>query len=146
RSLVNDLEVRNETSRESTPDMSGNYRPRRRPGKPADAKGMSGKRGATDAAAAAKRDTARRANLPRRTAYDVLAAVRDREAYANLLLPKLLAERQLTGRGAGPPPELPYGPRRGQGTSDAVLAACSARPLAKLAPPVLDILRLGAHQ
>jgi len=30
---------------------------------------------------------------PRRTAYDVLAAVHDREAYANLLLPRLLTER-----------------------------------------------------
>jgi 16S rRNA (cytosine967-C5)-methyltransferase len=138
--------------------MSGNYRPRRRPGKPADGKGTSGKptgkpsgkstgkQGAADGAAAARRDTARRANLPRRTAYDVLKAVRDREAYANLLLPKLLAERQLTGRDAALATELAYGTLRGQGTYDAVLAACSDRPLAKLDPPVLDVLRLGAHQ
>ena len=84
--------------------------------------------------------------MPRRTAYDVLAAVRDREAYANLLLPKLLAERQLTGRDAALATELAYGTLRGQGTYDAVLAACSDRPLAKLDPPVLDVLRLGAHQ
>jgi 16S rRNA (cytosine967-C5)-methyltransferase len=101
---------------------------------------------ANDDAAAAKRDTARRANLPRRTAYDVLAAVRDREAYANLLLPKLLAERGLTGRDAALATELAYGTLRGQGTYDAVLAACSDRPLAKLDPPVLDVLRLGTHQ
>jgi len=99
-----------------------------------------------NAAAAARRDTARRASLPRRTAYDVLAAVRDREAYANLLLPKLLAERQLTGRDAAFATELAYGTLRGQGSYDAVLAACSDRPLDKLDPPVLDVLRLGAHQ
>jgi len=126
--------------------MSGNYRPRRRYGRPAGAKGDSGNAGKRDDAAAAKRDTARRANLPRRTAYDVLAAVRDREAYANLLLPKLLAERQLTGRDAALATELAYGTLRGQGTYDAVLAACSDRPLAKLDPPVLDVLRLGTHQ
>jgi 16S rRNA (cytosine967-C5)-methyltransferase len=129
--------------------MSGNYRHRRPYGRPADTKGTggnAGKRGVNDGAAAAKRDTARRANLPRRTAYDVLAAVRDREAYANLLLPQLLAERQLTGRDAALATELAYGTLRGQGTYDAVLAACSDRPLDKLDPPVLDVLRLGTHQ
>ena len=76
----------------------------------------------------------------------MLTAVRDREAYANLLLPKLLADRQLTGRDAALATELAYGTLRGQGTYDAILAACSDRPLDKLDPPVLDILRLGAHQ
>jgi 16S rRNA (cytosine967-C5)-methyltransferase len=83
---------------------------------------------------------------PRRTAYDVLAAVRDREAYANLLLPRLLADRHLAGRDAAFATELTYGTLRGQGSYDAVLAVCSDRPLAKLDPPVLDVLRLGAHQ
>jgi 16S rRNA (cytosine967-C5)-methyltransferase len=83
---------------------------------------------------------------PRRTAYDVLAAVRDRGAYANLLLPVLLRERGLAGRDAGLATELAYGTLRGQGSYDAVLAACSDRPLGKLDPPVLDVLRLGTHQ
>ncbi len=87
-----------------------------------------------------------RAADPRRTAYDVLAAVRDRAAYANLLLPRLLADRHLTGRDAAFATELAYGTLRGQGTYDAVLTPCSDRPLAKLDPPVLDVLRLGAHQ
>jgi 16S rRNA (cytosine967-C5)-methyltransferase len=131
--------------------MSGNYHPRRRYGTSGGTKGQNpkagaGKETAANDAAAARRDTARRANLPRRTAYDVLAAVRDREAYANLLLPKLLADRQLTGRDAALATELAYGTLRGQGSYDAVLAACSDRPLNKLDPPVLDILRLGAHQ
>jgi 16S rRNA (cytosine967-C5)-methyltransferase len=117
--------------------MSTNYRPRRRVGAPASAKPNSGK--ANGARPPRYAD-------PRRTAYDVLHAVRDREAYANLLLPKLLAERQLTGRDAAFATELAYGTLRGQGTYDAVLTACSDRPLAKLDPPVLDVLRLGTHQ
>jgi len=88
----------------------------------------------------------RPADLPRRTAYDVLAAVHEREAYANLLLPRLLAERSVTGRDAALATELTYGTLRGLGTYDAVLAACSDRPLDKLDPPVLTVLRLGAHQ
>ena len=117
--------------------MSGNYRPRRHVGAPASPKRNSGK--ANGARPPRPAD-------PRRTAYDVLKAVRDREAYANLLLPKLLAERQLTGRDAALATELAYGTLRCQGTYDAVVAACSDRPLAKLDPPVLDILRLGTHQ
>lgn len=90
--------------------------------------------------------SARRADVPRRTAYDVLAAVEKREAYANLLLPRLLTERNLTGRDAALATELAYGTLRGLGTYDAVLAACSDRPLDKLDPPVLQVLRLGTHQ
>jgi 16S rRNA (cytosine967-C5)-methyltransferase len=95
---------------------------------------------------AAKRDVARRSGNPRRAAYQVLAAVENREAYANLLLPKLLADRDITGRDAALATELTYGTLRGQGTYDAVLTACSDRPLDKLDPPVRQILRLGAHQ
>jgi 16S rRNA (cytosine967-C5)-methyltransferase len=91
-------------------------------------------------------NTGRSADVPRRTAYDVLAAVAGRQAYANLLLPRLLAERSVTGRDAALATELAYGTLRGQGTYDAVLAACSDRPLGKLDPPVLHVLRLGAHQ
>jgi len=95
---------------------------------------------------AANRDVARRSGNPRRAAFQVLAAVDNREAYANLLLPKLLADRDITGRDAALATELAYGTLRGQGTYDAVLAACSDRPLDKLDPPVRQILRLGAHQ
>ena len=59
----------------------------------------------------------------------------EREAYANLLLPRLLAERSITGRDAALATELTYGTLRGLGTYDAVLAACSDRPLDKLDPP-----------
>jgi 16S rRNA (cytosine967-C5)-methyltransferase len=74
----------------------------------------------------------------------VVRAVADRDAYANLLLPALLAERGLTGRDAAFATELTYGTLRGLGTYDAILAACSDRD--QLDPAVRDVLRLGAHQ
>ena len=85
-----------------------------------------------------------RTDPARRTAYDVLRAVADRDAYANLLLPALLSERGLTGRDAAFATELTYGTLRGRGTYDAILAACSDRD--QIDPPVRDVLRLGAHQ
>jgi 16S rRNA (cytosine967-C5)-methyltransferase len=85
-----------------------------------------------------------RTDPARRAAYDVLRAVADRDAYANLLLPALLTERGLTGRDAAFATELTYGTLRGRGSYDAILAACSDRD--DIDPPVRDVLRLGAHQ
>jgi 16S rRNA (cytosine967-C5)-methyltransferase len=82
----------------------------------------------------------------RLTAYDVLDAVSSRQAYANLLLPQLLRERQLDPRDAGFATQLAYGALRAQGTLDAVLTGLVSRPLAELDPRVLDLLRLGAYQ
>src|SRR6202046_1785958 len=84
-----------------------------------------------------------RADPARHAAYDVLRAVDDRDAYANLLLPALLTERGLTGRDAAFATELTYGTLRGRGTYDAILAACSDRDPD---PLVRAVLRLGAHQ
>jgi 16S rRNA (cytosine967-C5)-methyltransferase len=100
------------------------------------------------------RRTAAPARTPRRSAptparevaLAVLRAVTDRDAYANLLLPALLAERGLHGRDAALATELTYGTLRGRGSYDAVLAACSTRALADIDPPLLDVLRLGTHQ
>ncbi|HSV65898.1 MAG TPA: transcription antitermination factor NusB [Mycobacteriales bacterium] len=82
----------------------------------------------------------------RGAAVDVLRAVTDRGAYANLLLPSLLAERRIAGRDADFATELTYGTLRVRGTLDAVIEACAGRPLAAVDPPVLDLLRLGAYQ
>jgi 16S rRNA (cytosine967-C5)-methyltransferase len=76
----------------------------------------------------------------------VLAAVTDRDAYANLLLPQLLRERDLDERDAAFATQLAYGALRAQGTLDAVLARLVDRPLSDLDPRVLDLLRLGAYQ
>jgi 16S rRNA (cytosine967-C5)-methyltransferase len=82
----------------------------------------------------------------RLTAYDVLDGVSARDAYANLLLPQLLRERQLDARDAAFATQLAYGTLRAQGTLDAVLTGLVSRPLAELDPRVLDLLRLGAYQ
>ncbi|MDT0201507.1 transcription antitermination factor NusB [Nocardioides sp. AE5] len=87
-----------------------------------------------------------RIDAPRAAAYDVLKAVRVDDAYANLVLPRVLREANLSGRDAAFATELVSGTLRRQGTYDAILAACIDRPLAKVEAKVLDALRLGAHQ
>ncbi|MBG0829470.1 rRNA cytosine-C5-methyltransferase [Planomonospora sp. ID67723] len=82
----------------------------------------------------------------RNTAYDLLRAVDERDAYANLLMPVLLRERGLSGRDAGLATELAYGTLRGLGTYDEIIAACSDRAPEDLDPPLLDAIRLGVHQ
>ncbi|MGW5054668.1 RsmB/NOP family class I SAM-dependent RNA methyltransferase [Actinokineospora sp. NPDC004072] len=82
----------------------------------------------------------------RRAALDVVRAVRADDAYANLVLPKLLRERKLSTRDAALATELAYGTCRAWGLLDEVLAACIDRPLSKVEPPLLDALRLGAYQ
>ena len=52
----------------------------------------------------------------RLTAYDVLDGVTSRAAYANLLLPQLLRERQLEPRDAAFATQLAYGTLRATGT------------------------------
>lgn len=92
------------------------------------------------------RRTGRPQDLVRRTAFDVIRAVETRDAYANLLLPTRLRDRGLTGRDAALATELTYGTLRGRGLYDAVLALCSDRELRRIDGPLLDVLRLGAHQ
>jgi 16S rRNA (cytosine967-C5)-methyltransferase len=76
----------------------------------------------------------------------VLKAVRVKDAYANLVLPHQLGKYRLTGRDAAFATELVSGTIRRQGTYDAVLEACTDRPLAQTQAKVLDVLRLGCHQ
>ena len=82
----------------------------------------------------------------RQVAFEVLRAVREKDAYANLMLPELLRERRISGRDAALATELTYGASRAQGLLDAVIAACSDRPLSKVDAIVLDALRLGTYQ
>lgn len=85
-------------------------------------------------------------DVAREVALDVLRAVRERDAYANLVLPKLLRERKISGRDAAFATELTYGACRSQGQLDAVIAACAGRPVGEIDGPILDILRLGVYQ
>ena len=76
----------------------------------------------------------------------MLKAVRVDGAYTNLVLPAALGRHGVTGRDAAFATELASGTIRRRGTYDAVLGACSSRPLAKVQAKVLDVLRLGCHQ
>jgi 16S rRNA (cytosine967-C5)-methyltransferase len=86
------------------------------------------------------------ADPARRVAYDVISAVSSRGAYANLLLASSLRERGLGGQDAALATELVYGTLRWRGSYDAIIAMCADRRLDSIDPPVLDVLRLGAHQ
>ncbi|MFE7117113.1 transcription antitermination factor NusB, partial [Streptomyces sp. NPDC057654] len=94
-------------------------------------------------------------------AFEVLRAVDERDAYANLVLPPMLRKARdkardnaaagkdgpaFDARDAALATELVYGTLRRQGTYDAIIAACVDRPLREVDPPVLDVLGLGAHQ
>ncbi len=82
----------------------------------------------------------------RRAAFDVLRAVSERDAYANLALPALLVEREIGGRDAAFATELTYGTCRSRGLLDAVIAAAAGRGVDQIDPVLLDLLRLGAYQ
>ncbi len=82
----------------------------------------------------------------RRVAYDVIAAVRESDAYANLLLPTRIARASLNPADAGLATELTYGTLRMQGYYDRVIARAAGRTVDRIDPPILDVLRLGTHQ
>lgn len=82
----------------------------------------------------------------RRVAYELLRGVREDGAYANLLLPELIAEAQLDATDAGFATELAYGTLRAQGLYDRIISIAAARPTGRLDAEILDVLRLGAHQ
>lgn len=83
---------------------------------------------------------------PRQAALEILRAVREDDAYANLVLPQVLHGFGLTGRDAAFATELAYGTLRMRGWYDAILALCIDRPLEKVEPILLDVLRMGVHQ
>jgi 16S rRNA (cytosine967-C5)-methyltransferase len=82
----------------------------------------------------------------RRIALDVILAVRESDAYANLLLPVRLGRAKLSPADAALATELTYGTLRRQGYYDAVIALAAGRPVDKIDPPILDVLRLACHQ
>lgn len=109
--------------------------------------GQGGHRGPRQRTAAAPSQRRRAGDPARTAAFDALRAVDGSDAYANLVLPPMLRDRNIRGRDAGFATELAYGALRLRGRYDAVLAQCvGGRTLAEVDPPVLDALRLGAHQ
>ncbi|GEL48909.1 rRNA cytosine-C5-methyltransferase [Cellulomonas hominis] len=108
--------------------------------------GGTGRRGPRARTAAAPAERRRTGDPARTAAFDVLRTVAESDAYANLVLPPLLRERGIRGRDAGFATELAYGTLRLRGRYDAVIEQCAGRALDRIDPPVLDALRLGAHQ
>lgn len=121
--------------------MSEARRPARRSGqKP------GGHTGRNTAPRQTRRPTQSAVDPARTAARDVLRAVRERDAYANLVLPALLRERKLDSRDAALATELTYGAARAQGLLDAVIADAANRPVDEIDGSLLDVLRLGAYQ
>ena len=79
----------------------------------------------------------------RLVAFDVLRAIDEQNAYANIELSRLLRERRVSGRDAALATELVSGTLRMRGAYDAVIDQLVDRPLDE---PVRDALRLGVHQ
>jgi 16S rRNA (cytosine967-C5)-methyltransferase len=82
----------------------------------------------------------------RQVALDVLRAVADDDAYANLLLPSRIARAGLDAQDAGLATELTYGTLRMSGYYDRVVALAARRPADAIDPALLDVLRMGVHQ
>jgi 16S rRNA (cytosine967-C5)-methyltransferase len=90
--------------------------------------------------------TTGRAAPARKVAAEVLAAVRDDDAYANLLLPARIAQAKLSPVDAALATELTYGTLRMQGRYDRIIRLAANRETSAIDPIVLDVLRLGVHQ
>ena len=82
----------------------------------------------------------------RSVAFHALRAVAEQDAYVNLILPAMLDEHHIEGRDAAFATELVHGTIRREGTYDAIIDHVASKGIASIDPPVLDALRLGAHQ
>jgi len=82
----------------------------------------------------------------RSVAFHALRAVSEQDAYVNLILPAMLDEHHLEGRDAAFATELVHGTLRRQGTYDAIIDHVASKGIGSVDAPVLDALRLGAHQ
>lgn len=83
---------------------------------------------------------------PRHVAFDAIRAVSAEDAYANIVLPRLMAATGLDERDARLATELTYGTLRSLGTLEAILAAASGRDMDELQADLVDALCLGAYQ
>lgn len=82
----------------------------------------------------------------RTIALNLLMAVEFDDAYANLLLPKLLSSSRLDDRDTGLAQELSFGTLRWQLFYDRVIEECAQRYSDEIDLKALIVLRLGAHQ
>jgi 16S rRNA (cytosine967-C5)-methyltransferase len=112
--------------------------------RPAAARQQSGR--PQSARADSERTTTPRIQPARRIALDVIIAVRESDAYANLLLPVRIERAKLSEADAGLATELTYGTLRQSGYYDRVIELAAKRPVADIDPGILDVLRLACHQ
>lgn len=82
----------------------------------------------------------------RTIALELLFAVEFDDAYANLLLPKLLSASRLDDRDTGLAQELSFGTLRWQLFYDRIIEECAHRYSDEIDLKALIVLRLGAHQ
>ena len=82
----------------------------------------------------------------RTIALNLLFSVELDDAYANLLLPKLLTASKLDDRDTGLAQELSFGSLRWQLFYDRVIEECAKRYADEIDLKALIVLRLGAHQ
>lgn len=83
---------------------------------------------------------------PRKLAWDVIHRVDREKAYADLLLDQVLRKPSLKEEDRAFITELVYGTLRWRGRLDHVISLFSSKPLNRLDPEILNILRMGAYQ
>lgn len=87
-----------------------------------------------------------RVSPARRTAYDVLHEVGSNDAYANLALSTALSGSEMSKADRGLTTDIVYTTLRRRATLDAVLGTVVNRPLQKVDPRVLDVLRMAVAE
>ncbi len=83
---------------------------------------------------------------PRKMAWDVIHRVDREKAYADILLDQILKKSALKEQDRSFITELVYGTLRWRGRIDHVISLYSSKPLNKLDPEILNILRMGVYQ
>ena len=82
----------------------------------------------------------------RSVAFELLLAVESDDTYANLHLPKLLAQAKLEERDSALAQELAFGTIRNQMLYDSIIEICAKRLTAEIEERSKLLVRLGAHQ
>lgn len=82
----------------------------------------------------------------RAIAFELLRRVEQDDSYANLLLPKLLAEANVDSRDAGFIQELSFGTLRNKLLYECIIEIASSRSVSAIDRNVLLVLLLGSHQ
>lgn len=82
----------------------------------------------------------------RELAFLILRDIADKKAYTNIALTKAFRQHELSNVDRRLVTELVYGVLKQQNKLDFILSAFAKKPLKKLHPAILIILRLGAYQ